>query len=265
MTLSIFDKKLNEKVLYQVDITKPDEVIRQLKEHYDCYDNLRTRSIKMSLTKKYFIENKVKKSITDNITPGKSITQAVKDMNEESLSNKCFVKLSFKNIFTILNHETEKKRLELLAIKLMIITGRRIGEILNGDFKKSKHDLRKVLFKGILKKRNTNNEYIKINTIVSQKRTLNLYHRFKALLEYKLNNMGVGVKVSTVRMSIQRSIKKILVNYNISTSHQLRVIYANYMFKRNNPNNKIYNSLIAEVLNHKGLNTSINYTTIQIE
>ena len=44
------------------------------------------------------------------------------------------------------------------------------------------------------------------------------------------------------------------------TSHNLRGMYATYLFNTDNPDNQNINGFISSVLNHDGDNSSLNYS-----
>ena len=57
---------------------------------------------------------------------------------------------------------------------------------------------------------------------------------------------------------LNRKIKK-LVRKDL-TSHNLRGMYATYLFNTDNPDNQNINGFISSVLNHDGDNSSLNYS-----
>ena len=263
MSLSVKDKSFNKSILDEYKSIKDIDNKQRLKlaektmNHYkNSYSNPRTVTIKSSMTKKYFKSKLDDKYFYLNLVPDKDITSQVKKLNQTKLRSTKFIKIQKSQIDKMLNDYYMSDNIVKLAAYIFINTGRRMKEVLNGSFKTCPRKPKCILFKGILKKRKNgiHDKFIEILTIDKKSKVLRSIKKFNKLL--------INKNKSSIQNKLQRGFKTLEVS-NLS-SHLFRVIYANYMFKYNNPTNIIYNEFIRQRLNHSGLETSINYSSIEI-
>jgi integrase len=263
MSLSNKDKSFNESILNEFKSLKDPTDKQKLAladktmNHYkNNYSNPRTVTIKSSMTKKYFKNKLTDQYFILNLVPDKDITKKVKELNQTKLKSTKFIKLSKLSIDKMIKDYYLSDDIVKLGAYIFINTGRRMKEILNGSFKTCPREPKCILFKGILKKRmiKKHDSFIKIKVIDNKSKVLRSIRKFNKLLINKNKN--------SIQNKLQKGFKSLEVP-NLS-SHLFRVIYANYMFKYNNPENIIYNEFIRQRLNHTGLETSINYSSIEI-
>lgn len=228
---------------------------KKIARHYEStYDNIRTISIKISVTKKtmknlYPNDNR----FWDNIAPNKNITKRVIELNKEKLLSTKITKVKKSFVDKILKTDGDFATDDLL-LYLLIASGRRYNEIILGKFTKSKRK-NYLNFSGLLKKRG-NEKSAEIFILGSKEVFLRNYNLFK-------KRLAKVKKLDNFQRNFARNLKDLVLPYKFTT-HFLRVIYANYMFQYNNPENLIYNPFIRKVLNHKSLMSSINYSSIML-
>jgi integrase len=258
MSLSLKDRDFNSKLLASFKNGKltPDELLKEIKEYYNKFLNKRTRSVKFSVAKKFFKENKVPVKVYANIGPGKEITAEIKEEANEELSSRKVVKVNVNEINEFIRKylNTSNTSIVSCGILLLLYTGRRMNEVIFGSFRSAK-DKNKLLFKGILKKRGKNIGEVEIMTLVDSFDVLQIYSNFVRMKQ----NTNLDALSQRIRYEL-----KYYSNKSFNSSHKLRVIYANYLYLYKNPGSIIYNSFINKVLNHSNMMTSINYSTVMV-
>lgn len=257
MVLSILDNKFNEEQLMKSKkngINNSSEIVNYYKKNYS---NLRTLTNKVSLTKKYLEKNGYDKKFLNNIYPGKEITKATIKKNDEKLESTTVVEVEKSFIDNIIRLYSSSTLYPQLAVYLLLASGRRLQEIIGGNFIADPNNPKNVLIDNLLKRRKTTDEYTSTIRIIGNRDTfLAAMSRFKKLI----NNLAY----TTYRHNIQKFIKLEYTGNGLPTSHFFRVLYANYLFKYDNPKKLIYNAYIKNVLNHISLVPSINYTSIKV-
>jgi integrase len=242
------------------NFTKDNEyTFSELKEFIDkeiLNDSPKPKTIatRYSLTKKFLRDNypEIEEKQLKLIKPEDEITNGIIENDLEIKSNKKNIKFDKELIDKILDFKDTEDLFEL-AIYLQFISGRRADEIKDKEYKirLAKDDkLRMLLSKKTGK--NENKYYtIKLipNTLTSK--------QFKNAINIVRDNFQ-HIKSNDYIKRLNRKIKK-LVRKDL-TSHNLRGMYATYLFNTDNPDNQNINGFISSVLNHDGDNSSLNYS-----
>lgn len=200
---------------------------KEMRKHTDNGEFLSKIKPDDELTSKLIKENLKKRDVENTML----------DIDED-LINKI---ISFKN----------SDDAHILAIFLLFCSGRRGSELLDAKFSLDKdEDFIKV--KGLKKTRGLTNTQT-FQSICDREEFLNLTKKFRRLLSNKI----------TFNTILNRRVKKFL-GKNLS-AHDMRGIYALYMFKFNNPNNAKINQYIKIILNHESIDSSLSYTGYKIK
>lgn len=251
MTLSKSDIDYNNEKIKDSNNSNIDNSKEIIKYYTDKYPNLRTLTNKLSLTRKYLFNNGYK--YLKDLFPDKQLTRKVKSENNDILENTTSIKISKQFVDDIINEEiNDGDCYHKIAYYLLLSSGRRIDEILNSKFEKD-IDSNCVTTNRILKKRNIS-ENNKVRIIGDRDKFLKLICKFKSATS--------NIVDCTIRANLQTYIREKYNTTGIKTSHFLRVLYANYLFKYENERNIIYNVYIKNILNHSTLFSSINYSSI---
>lgn len=223
----------------------------------ESYKNLRTITIKASLIKKFVATHTRDPDLYLSIIPSEGISKKVIQMNAKKINKlETFKTIPKKYIDDVIKKFKNSDNLYELAYYILLTTGRRMGEIIKNidKFKNKPRDTKKIYFSGILKKRG-DNERVEIITLDKKTYVLKAIRKFKKMISHR--------SFDGLRQALAENIKKISGSYKLK-SHDLRTIYANYLFEFRNPTHQIYNPFIKRVLHHKFVMTSINYTNITI-
>jgi hypothetical protein len=257
MVLSILDNKFNEEQLLRSKKSGINNSLDIVNYYKRNYSNLRTLTNKLSLTKKYLEKNGYDKKFLNNIYPGKEITRATIKQNEEKLESTKMIEIPKSFVDDTIKLYSKSTVYTRLAVYLLLSSGRRIQEIINGTFKEDSNNKNNVLIDSLLKRRNVGDKYTNSIRIIGDRDTfLSAHNRFKKLTS--------SISPTTLKHNIQKYIRVEYSNIGIPTSHFFRVLYANYLFKYYNTDNLIYNVYIKNILNHLSLTPSINYTSIKV-
>ena len=209
-----------------------------------------------TISNRYSLFKKEMKKVTDDgeflakIKPADELTSKLIEENikrrdientmldiDEDLINKI---ISFKN----------SNDPHILALFLLFCSGRRSSELLEANFSLSENT-NFINVKGLKKTRGLTSTQ-KFLTICFPEEFLNLLKKFRKLLNNK----------TTFNTILNRRIKKFLApNLN---AHNLRGVYAVYLFKFSNPNNVKINQFIKIALNHESIESSLSYTGYKI-
>lgn len=263
MSMSKSDIKYLESVntRYTEDMSdKKKKILAKSVSRYfhNKFTNIRTVSIKISQSKKYFKEKYPNdKSFFGNISPNKNITKELAKMSKDKLENASFFRTIDKGfVDNIIKRWKASDCKHELLVYLLLVTGRRINEILiTGEVSESENK-NSIHFTGLLKKRSKAAKSTDIYVLDEASEVLKAFERFKIKLNKSKN-------VKSFQRTFQNKLKVIIQKY-VLTTHDLRSIYANYMFQFNNPTNQIYNSCIKKVLNHANIFSSVNYSSIKL-
>jgi integrase len=140
-----------------------------------------------------------------------------------------------------------------LAIYLLLMTGRRISELLTAKFYTKKNNPN-IFINGIKKKRTDNIIDCEFTPLISKTRVI------KKIKEFKKKSKNINK--DTFKRTLLRKIKK-KISESVHT-HMLRGFYVTYLYKfRNNTNDKI-NTFIMNKLCHDTVDSSFNYTGYNI-
>jgi len=235
-----------------------DYTFENLKEFIDeniNNDNPKPKTIatRYSLTKNFIRDNY--DEITDKqlkrIKPPDEITNSIIQKDLEIKSNKKNHTFNKELVNKILDFKDTDDMYEL-AIYLQFISGRRADEIKDKDYRAK---IWKEKLKMLLSKKNGKNEnkYYEIKLIPN---TLSPEKFKNGLNIVRQNFQHIGSNDYIKRLN--RKIKK-LVRGDL-TSHNLRGMYANYMFNEHNHDNQNINGFIEKVLNHDSSGSSLNYS-----
>ena len=126
-----------------------------------------------------------------------------------------------------------------LAIYLMLVSGRRISEISDKSlkFSKKKGD-NKIYISGLLKRKEGQGGEFGFPILTSVSVFTKTYRKFIQMMK--------GRSDSTLNNTVNRKLKSMFGDE--FRSHKMRVIYANYIFKFNNPENLKINTVWLEHL-----------------
>ena len=255
MTLSRFDTDFNKLQLELSRISDHDNSKIIVDYYFSNYPNLRTLTNKLSLAKKYFSANGYNKKYLLKLYPGVSVTNRVKYQNLEVLENTQYTEINKSFIDdVIINYPSSTDYLKL-SVYLMVASGRRIDELLNSNYSPDKSNDRNVIVDKLLKKRDGSGNY-SVRIIGDRDQFLNVLSEFKSRIK--------PLKLITIRQNIQYYINCNYLSIGLKTSHYFRVLYANYLFKYDNPDKLLYNVFLKKVLNHSSLLPSVNYSSIKI-
>lgn len=256
MGLSKSDISYNLEKVINSNYDNIDNSKEIIKYYTDKYSNFRTLTNKLSLTRKHLLNNGYNIKYLKDLYPDKQITKKVKSTNNDVLENTTSIVIKKKFVDELISEElNDKDCLGKVAYYLLLSSGRRIDEIMNSKFEKD-DDHKHVKTNRILKKRNV--------TGMNKVRIIGCRDKFISALD-KFKELTANILDVTIRLYVQSYIKEKRKDTNIKTSHFLRVLYANYLFKYENERNLIYNVFIKNVLNHSSLYSSINYSSIILE
>lgn len=256
MVLSLQDKKFNEEELIKSKKTGIDNSDKIVKYYIMNYPNIRTLTNKLSQAKKYFESNGYDKKFLVRLFPGKNITRAVIKENNAALEKTKSIEIKKSFVDNIINNFHSSTEYPKLAVYLLLASGRRLNEIIESNYKKDPKNKSNVLVDMLLKKRSDDEDNYSIKIIGDRDTFLQSMDVFKKLI--------AGISHSTAQQGIQTYIRKYYTIHGLPTSHYFRVLYANYLYKYENPDNTIYNVYLKTVLNHNSLLTSINYTSLRV-
>ena len=208
----------------------------------------RTISARYSNIKKMF-NNVIKdEDFISKIKPDEKITLSVIKKNNEKRDNRKLIIIN-KNILDKIKSFRNSDDIYDLAIYLLFVSGRRTAELLEGKYS-NKPKTPYIYINGI-KKRRSDTKGIFIPIILKTK-FLNLMRKFKLL--YK----NLKLKPQSFSRQLNRKIKSKIDND--LHPHNLRGLYAFYMFSFNNSENLKINTYIKNVLLHQSINSSLSYT-----
>ena len=239
--------------------SKNDYTFSDLKEFIDeniNNDNPKPKTIatRYSLTKNFIRENypEINDKQLKLIKPPDEITNGIIQKDLEIKSNKKNTTFNKELVDKILEFKDTDDMYEL-AIYLQFISGRRADEIKDKEYKSRIGKDKKL--KMLLSKKNGKNEnkYYEIKLIPD---TLTPEQFKNGLNIVRQNFQHIGSNDYIKRLN--RKIKK-LVRDDL-TSHNLRGMYASYMFNEHNTDNQNINGFIEKVLNHDSSGSSLNYS-----
>jgi integrase len=214
----------------------------------------RTISTRYSLVKKFLRDNypQITEKQLKAIRPDDEITNSIIEQNDIIRSQKNNIKFDKELVDKILSFKNTEDLFEL-AIYLQFISGRRADEIRDAEYKiriDQKDNLKMLLSK---KSKDKRNKYFPIKLI---KNSLSP-KQFKESVKIIRQNFNY-IKSNDYIKRLNRKIKKLV--RNDLTSHDLRGMYAMYMFNTDNPENRNVNGFLSSVLNHDSDSSSLSYS-----
>ena len=168
--------------------------------------------------------------------------------NEFIRDNKKMIEIN-KELLYKLSQLYKSDNINDLLTWLLLVSGRRISEIMTSQFKHNKND-KKVYVSG-LKKTRSNHSECEIKILVSKTKFFKILSKYRRLQRfYKIQN-------------IHRNLNRYLKKWNLH-SHSLRNIYIQYLYKFRNPYNIKINEFIRQGLCQKTITASLSYTNIKL-
>jgi integrase len=247
------------KVINNFVAKNPDYSFNDLKEFIDNEvtndsPQPRTISTRYSLVKKFLRDNypQITEKQLKAIRPDDEITNSIIEQNDIIRSHKNNIKFDKELVDKILAFKNTEDLFEL-AIYLQFISGRRADEIRDSEYKiriDQKDNLKMLLSKKSKEKRN---KYFPIKLL---KNSLSP-KQFKESVKIIRQNFNY-IKSNDYIKRLNRKIKKLV--RNDLTSHDLRGMYAMYMFNTDNPENRNVNGFLSSVLNHDSDSSSLSYS-----
>jgi hypothetical protein len=191
------------------------------------------------------------------------------------LSNEHVLTFKQSEINKILKRTYASNALYDIIVYLMLTCGRRLIEILTGEFTPCHDDEHFVMFKGKVKGALLRDKDLlyKIPIIVSQEMFLEKAFEFKELYpdvgsvindSIVSNNSKITHKYDS---RINNYLRKLFPSSKVKT-HTLRKIYGVLAFNKFSPldtyKDYSFNAFLKEVLLHQSITTSLNYTNVKI-
>lgn len=215
-----------------------------------------------SLLVRYSVARKILQSFTKNkklldmMLPPRDLSNKVNKENTIRRDKKKRILIDERFVRKIMGYRNSENVFEL-CIFLLLITGRRTGEILNARFY-NKRAGRDMYIDGVLKRSSKEAANgCHFPPLIRKTKALRLIKKFRK----KLADRG-KMNEKSFRRDLLRKTKKLL-GANVYP-HLLRGIYANYLYKFRNDENMKINSFIMEKLCHEGVTTSLNYTGFEL-
>ena len=254
---------MSKKFYKMIDVfLEEDKTIDELKEFLDelVFSNsptYKTIATRYSQLKRYIRENfgsLYSESELKILKPPDEITTAILENDQKIRSEKKNIIYDTDLIDKILKLKDSYKNDYELAIFLQFVSGRRVDEIKDPNYivKVFKDNIKMNLSK------DKSNEFCVIKLIPDSISAKEFKLRIDRMRN-RNNDVSGGDWNSRINKIIKRMIRKDL------TSHNLRGLYASYMFEAHNPENKNINGYISENLNHKSCDASLNYSNYKME
>ncbi len=228
-----------------------DETIKKIHELV-LADNPkpRTQSARFSRIKSSFNTITADDEFLDNIKPDKSITNNIIKENLKIRDDRRLINIDKDLINKIMSFEDSNDP-EELAIYLLLVSGRRVSELLEAEFINKKKN-KNIVIKGI--KKRTDFKECEFQPLINKTKFFKLLKRFNMLKRF--------IKIDTFHRNLNNRIKSRLgENYK---PHLLRGIYAIYSYKFRNRTDLKINTFIQKILCHQSINSSLNYTQYKI-
>ena len=214
----------------------------------------RTITWRYSLIKKK-LKPRVSTELAEKIKPDKKITEKVLKENIKVRDNRKMKPISQELIEKIISFGKSNNPYEMY-IYVMFVTGRRLREVIDGKFTNKKGS-KNISMKGIKKsrKKELDDEIIEIIPLVAKTKFFRVYNKLIKIIKYS--------NIKHIENNLQRCIKKLLGPE--FKSHDLRRLYAMYMFKFRNKDKETINPFLKKILHHSSIENSINYTDVELQ
>ena len=254
--------KNDKAFLMQIQHLEDDEIIEKILEYVNTnFANRGTRANRLSLLKKCVIENEILNDISNAWKIGDPTLYQELNQQREINCPKLRTQISRKYINTLIDCKDSDNKFELLFY-LLLITGRRVSEFLNGEFK-------------LIADTSNKGQYHLYILNLSKKRNIesqdsNGYH-IQLLYETPTNFMTLLSKFNTLRtksngkqMTHASIVSAGCVCINKLLDQQLKIkdlrpMYIALSKLKPEHKNKIGSSLVQELLNHENRSVSIFY------
>tara|TARA_B100000686_G_scaffold335052_1_gene403155 strand:+ start:472 stop:1245 length:774 start_codon:yes stop_codon:yes gene_type:complete len=237
-----------------------DELLDYIKEIINVNDpKPRTISARYSLIKKFLREQypKYGEKFLKLVKPDDKLTDSIVHENDMIRKNKKNFVFNQNIVDKILNLKNSDNIYDKM-IYLQFISGRRISEIFG------EHDMKLSVV------RNKPN-YIKFSKLNKQKDDKPSMVKLmdtdsKSFKKMYLTNKKIidGIALKDLNKRINNRLRKVLGIKEMS-SHNLRGIYAVYLFHTDNPDNQNINGYLTDILNHDSTDASLNYSNYIFE
>lgn len=269
--MKILSKKTEQNILDIINNKKINEekkVSEIKKEIYKGKPTERTVLVRYSAIKKIIYQDKKKhtvkstkniqckaQKILDKLQPDPNLINKIRKESEKKRDQKKKVIINQDIIEKIMSYENSDDIYEN-AIYLLLVTGRRIIELIESEFYLSKKKQYKnyILADGIKKRKDDGNGCSFI-PLVNNKKVMKKIKDFKNKIKYKKN-------IESFKRLLLRKIKA-KIDQNMKT-HSLRGIYVMYLYKFRNEKNEKVNSFIMSNLCHQNIDSSLNYTGYEL-
>jgi len=234
-----------------------DELIEYVSDLANSNDpTMRTIASRFSLMKKHVRDNHPKYSdaVLRKLAPPRELTQSIIDSDKEVRNAKQDIKFDQELIDTILSLKNSSNVFERF-VYLQFVSGRRISEIFESDFKAVPKKDR------ILKMKLSKKKDDKFHNVELMDDTTSPEFR-KMLTDARKAVTGMSLSDFTSR--INRVVRKV-VRKDL-TSHSLRGLYGVYRYHTDNPAKQNLVGYISRVLNHGASSESgVNYSNYSFE
>lgn len=234
-----------------------EEIITAVKEiANDNEPTERTISSRFSRVKGYLSQNySVSDKTLRELRPPSDLTDRILEDNARKRNDKKQISFSQQDVDNFIELKDSKSPFDL-SIFLQIVSGRRISELFDNDIRISKKDPSTVMMH--LNKTGSGKKKFESFSLLPDAELTN--KEFKELV-LKLRSSVAGMSLNDFNKRVNRSLKKYHTDL---TSHNLRSIYANYMYEKYNKDNQILTGFISKVLNHApGSDAGINYSFLK--
>ena len=219
----------------------------------------RTIVNKISNSKKYLIEKNIPRSIYSKIKPSKELIDRVIFDDQVKRASKINFIITKNIVQKIINNKD--KGLMNKIVFVMLVSGRRINEILSDEFKISKYpkSKKKVRFSHLSKQKNKKSVVVElIPAALSEIDNVGFLKMVK-----KIRELIKGEQIAEVNRRFNKWLRRII--YWDMTSHSIRGIYGYMMWILVNKQQKNINGFLSDVLNHDSYDTSLSYSKYVIE
>lgn len=236
-----------------------DYTFQDLKDFIDdkiMEDNPKPKTIatRYSHTKNFLRDNypEISDKQLKLIKPDDEITNGIIQKDLEIKSNKKNIKFNKELVDKILDFKNTDEIYEL-AMYLQFISGRRADEIKDKEYLLRLGKDKKL--KMLLSKKNgkNQNKYYEI-TLIPDTLTPEQFKNALKMVRQNFSHIGSNDYIKRLNRKIKKNIR------NDLTSHNLRGMYATYMFNNHNTNNQNINGYIEKILNHDSSGSSLNYS-----
>lgn len=193
------------------------------------------------------------------VVPDKNISDQHRSSIEKRLANRQITEYSAETIDKLYKYG-ENKSFNSQCCFLMLTSGRRLSEVVLSKFKINNTSDNTIFLENPVKTHTLDYEGLIFNPLINNAEWIKRLRKWRSKIENKKANR----LVHTITMRIDKWLKTQFPQQKITT-HKLRHIYASYLFKFHNSENRTMNSFIGEALGHKSVNNSIHYADTNLD